>query len=589
MDLFLLHAVVGEAAARLLQHELLRVACLGHHRYLLRFATSRRDNLLISVRPDLPRVHLLGPESGRQRELAPDPFGAFLDNELGGAILETIELDRWDRVLDLRFRTPPGRGGSDQAARSERRLVVEILGRSSNLYCLNPSGGILAHARTLRSAYREPAEGVAYRKPPGRDHYDGIPAGKKALPDIRERFDDVASFLKHLSPHLARDLASGSVEDAPAVAWRRLEAMLESAAAGIWSTTVYSLRPLDDLREGDEVGQDDLLITPFSLPSLDNDARYHATSFESPSQAAATGFGLLERLRDFLADRAHHEALVRREIARLEKLLGKLHLDRDRAGESERFREWGEALLAGLSMARIDGASVIVPNPYDPEGSTLEIPIDPARSLQENADALFSRYKKGKRGIGIIGERLKAAQTRLDAWRGLSERARTASGIDELNALREEMARLGLVHAPRSPKKGKPSPRKEVPARVRRHSTREGFDILVGKSGEENDTLTFRVASPWDFWMHAAGHPGAHVIVRNPQRLKKIPDTTLRTAASIAAYYSGAKSDTKVEVHYTQRKHVHKRKGMPRGQVLIRHFQSIQVVPRLPTSGVEDL
>ena len=128
-----------------------------------------------------------------------------------------------------------------------------------------------------------------------------------------------------------------------------------------------------------------------------------------------------------------------------------------------------------------------------------------------------------------------------------------------------------------------------MPARVRRHATREGFDILVGKSGEENDTLTFRVASPWDFWMHAAGYPGAHVIVRNPQRLKKIPEATLRTAASIAAYYSGARSDTRVEVHYTQRKHVHRRKGTPSGQVLIRRFQSIQVAPRLPTSGVEDL
>ena len=584
-----MHAVACEAAARLLRHELLRVACLGHHRYLLRFATSRRDNLLISVRPDLPRVHLLGPESGRQREMAPDPFGAFLDHELGGAILEAIEPDRWDRVLDLRFRMSVGRAGSDGAARGERRLVVEILGRSSNLYCLDPSGGILAHARTLRSAYRAPAQGVAYRKPPGRDPYEGIPAGRKALPYIRERFDGASSFLQPLSPHLARDLRAGSVDDAPEASWQRLAAILESDAAETWSPTVYSRRLLDDLREGEEAGRDDLLVAPFRVPSLDADDGYHATPFESPSRATATGFGLLERLRDFLADRAHHEALVRREMARLETLLGKLREERDRAGECERFREWGEALLTGLSMARIDGKSAIVPNPYDPEGDPLYIPIDPARSLQENADSLFSRYKKGKRGIGIIGRRLKAAETRLDGWRGLSGRAREAAGTDDLNALREEMARLGLVHAPRMTKKGKPSPKKEVPARVRRYSTREGFEILVGKSGEENDTLTFRVASPWDFWMHAAGHPGAHVIVRNPRRLRKIPDATLRTAASMAAYYSGARSDTKVEVHYTQRKHVHKRKGVPRGQVLIRRFQSIRVAPRLPISSVEDL
>jgi predicted ribosome quality control (RQC) complex YloA/Tae2 family protein len=113
--------------------------------------------------------------------------------------------------------------------------------------------------------------------------------------------------------------------------------------------------------------------------------------------------------------------------------------------------------------------------------------------------------------------------------------------------------------------------------------------VLVGRSGPENDTLTFRVASPWDFWLHAAGTSGAHVVVRNPQRLKSLPDRTLTAAAAIAAWYSGSKGDGKVEVHYTQRKHVHKRRGMPAGQVLVRRFRSIQVAPRLPQSAIEDV
>jgi predicted ribosome quality control (RQC) complex YloA/Tae2 family protein len=112
---------------------------------------------------------------------------------------------------------------------------------------------------------------------------------------------------------------------------------------------------------------------------------------------------------------------------------------------------------------------------------------------------------------------------------------------------------------------------------------------MVGKSGAENDTLTFKVASPWDFWLHAAGTPGAHVIVRNPERHGVLPEGTLRVAAEMAAYYSGAKNAGKVEVHYTQRKHVHKRKGMPAGQVLLRRFRSIQVRPRLPEPALEDV
>src|SRR5260221_9804132 len=105
-----------------------------------------------------------------------------------------------------------------------------------------------------------------------------------------------------------------------------------------------------------------------------------------------------------------------------------------------------------------------------------------------------------------------------------------------------EMDRLGMVHAPPPRTRGASPGRGETaPARVRRHTSRDGLVILIGKSGEENDTLTFKIAAPWDFWLHAAGRPGAHVVVRNPQRLKQLPDATLREAAGLAAFYSGGR------------------------------------------------
>ena len=151
------------------------------------------------------------------------------------------------------------------------------------------------------------------------------------------------------------------------------------------------------------------------------------------------------------------------------------------------------------------------------------------------------------------------------------------------------MARLGLVHAPRPAKRSAaPRPREE-PARVRRYTSPDGLTILVGKSGPENDALTFRVASPSDFWLHAAGRPGAHVVVRNPKRMTALPERSLRVAAEIAAFHSGARQESRVDVHYTQRKHVRKKKGMPSGQVLLRRFRTIQVTPRLPSSTIEEV
>ena len=580
MDQFLLHAVVSEAARRLLEHEVLRVASLGRTRYLVRFASPGRDALLLSVRPDLPRVHLFG--ARHVREEPPDPFAAWLDQELAGAVLVSLLKHPWDRVVEMRFRLPTREDGA-----GERGLVVELLGRSSNLIALDRQGVIRARCRDLRSEFRAPAIGTRYEPPPGRGAFTDVPPGPEAIDLVRERFGGARAFLEKVSPLFARDLAGAGLEGAAAD--ERLAALLEAVRSGAWSPVVYSIRPLSEMSEGEIPPRDGLLVSPLPLLAPGSGVPLVATPFRSASEAAETCFGLLERLRDFKDLRDHHETLVRREIGRLETLCGKLAQELGKARSSDAHRLHGEALLAGLSMARVRGGTAFVPDPYDASQEPLAIPIDPAVPLAENARRLFERYKKGKRGAVTIERRLGAARARLQEWRALEGHASAARDPADLDRLRDSMARLGLVHAARPAKPAPGARDRQEPAHVRSYTSPEGLAILVGRSGPENDTLTFKVASPWDFWLHAADRPGAHVIVRNPQRLKSLPERTLRTAAEIAAYHSGARQETRIDVHYTQRKHVHKRKGMPGGQVLLRRFRTLQVSPRLPTPSVEDV
>ncbi len=588
MDQFLLHAVASEARRRLLEQEVLRVSFLGRSRYVLRFATASKDNLLLSVRPDLPRFHLLG--TRRVAEEPPDRFAAYLDQELAGAVLTALEKRPWDRVVELRFRLPHRPDGA-----MERRLVLELLGRAANLIVLDPEGVVLACCRDRRSGSRTGLAGALYRPPPGREAFASIPVGPEAISLIEEHFG-AREFLERVSPLLARDLSAAGADAATARC--RLAALLEAMPTDAWSPVVYSPGPLRTMSDGDVPAWDDLLVSPLPLLAPPRSrvprggevgATLASTPFDSPSEAAEAGFGLLERLRDFKDLRDHHQALVRREIERLSMLRDKLDEELARARGSDSYRRLGEALLAGLSAAQVQGKTARVPDPYDPDAAPLVVPIDPALPLPESARLLFARYKKGKRGVATIEKRLQAVRARLLEWRGLCGPAAAVRTPADLDRLRGEMARLGLVHAQHLPKSGPPRRSNEEPARVRRYTSPDGLTILVGKSGEENDTLTFRVASPWDFWLHAAGRPGAHVVVRNPGRLKTLPDRSLRAAAEIAAYHSGARHETKVEVHYTQRKHVRKKKGMPGGQVLLRRFRSIQVTPRLPTSSLEDV
>ena len=125
--------------------------------------------------------------------------------------------------------------------------------------------------------------------------------------------------------------------------------------------------------------------------------------------------------------------------------------------------------------------------------------------------------------------------------------------------------------------------RKQVAAKripgTRRYLSSDGFEILVGRTSNDNDHLTFKIARPNDLWLHAADYGGSHVVIRRQTR-KEVPHQTIIEAAQLAAYFSQAKKDPKVDVHYTERKFVTKPKGAKPGLVRLQRFKNIIVEPK---------
>jgi len=106
----------------------------------------------------------------------------------------------------------------------------------------------------------------------------------------------------------------------------------------------------------------------------------------------------------------------------------------------------------------------------------------------------------------------------------------------------------------------------------------DGHEILVGRSDEENDILTFEVAAPEDLWLHVAGGvAGSHVVVRNPNHLPALPPNVVERAAALAAWHSKARGRARVEVHVCRVADVHKRRGAPAGEVELRRWERVRV------------
>ena len=107
-----------------------------------------------------------------------------------------------------------------------------------------------------------------------------------------------------------------------------------------------------------------------------------------------------------------------------------------------------------------------------------------------------------------------------------------------------------------------------------------GNMVYIGRSGKENDQVTFTVAGPDDTWLHARGVPGSHVVIRWLRPVEEEDPDAVETAAALAAWYSASRDSGSVEVDVARRRHVKKIKGSGPGMVTYRNEHTVAVRPR---------
>ncbi|OQX71775.1 MAG: hypothetical protein B6D62_01455 [Candidatus Cloacimonas sp. 4484_275] len=90
--------------------------------------------------------------------------------------------------------------------------------------------------------------------------------------------------------------------------------------------------------------------------------------------------------------------------------------------------------------------------------------------------------------------------------------------------------------------------------------------------------LTTKMAKPQDWWFHSRIFHGAHLILRNYNRLQ-LPEKLKILCCRLAAYHSKAGKSSNVPVDYTQIRYVRKPKGSPAGYVTYTNQKTMYVDP----------
>lgn len=142
----------------------------------------------------------------------------------------------------------------------------------------------------------------------------------------------------------------------------------------------------------------------------------------------------------------------------------------------------------------------------------------------------------------------------IDHLESISAALDMAVKEEDLVQIKEELMEYGFIKR-RNPGNKKP----KITSRPYHYLSSDGFHLYVGKNNYQNEEVTFKIAGGGDWWFHAKGIPGSHVIVKSEGR--ELTDRTFEEAASLAAWYSKGRGNEKVEIDYIQRKHVKKAAG----------------------------
>lgn len=564
------------------------------------YANGRRWHLIASADAQNPRIHLTRSMPSTDPNLI-TPFGLQLRKYVRGGFLIDITQPPLERVIRLTIAKRMGPSGNEEPNPesdvaddeddiwsgenvSRLDLVVEIMGRHSNLVLVDEDGLVRESAKRVTSAMsrvRPILPKRPYELPPPPDKPDPrqlTTPSVEQLISASKPSDKLADVLvrgfRGMSPQIAREVVfrvTGDVaskvdavgEDDHRALAQTVRAMFQPLLTNAWEPHLYE--------------QDDMPIgygaIPITYLALDAEGTAVDSISEAIEQAQdATGESTP---RDHAQRRARLVQSIDAAISSVNSRLRSLGQQFALTHDTEKFRRWGETIFAYLWQIQPGDTELVA----ETEKGEERIPLDPGKDAKDVAQEYFEEYRKAQRVGDTLPERIESAENELAYLQELRMHAEHAEGFAAIEALRQEIEEHSGGRHGGNEKQGHRASKKQSSRKVQPITDDDGNLIYIGRSGRENAQVTFDIAGPTDLWLHARGVPGSHVVLRLRTPAADPDLEALETAASLAAYYSGARDSGSVEVDIAERRHVRKIKGGGPGMVTYRNEHTIPVRP----------
>lgn len=533
-DGLLMHRVIDRLADELVSGKVSKIYQVSKYELLFHIRAKRQNvKLLISAHPNYARISLT--EENYPTPATPSQLTMTLRKHLEGSFIRKITQLGYERIAQIDFL-----GRNEMGDDVTYSLIIEIMGKHSNIILCRPDGGIIDALKRISpsmSTVRIIQPGSKYTYPP-------LFANKKDPLSIMEpAYEKMYLDYAGLSPLLCKEL-------------------------------VYRQTHQENIHEVllQAMQEDTLYI------SKNNDKEeYHIIPLKH-YQSKVSAYPIFQGLDVFYKEKDEHDRIkqqtsdlthfLKGELTKNQSKLGKLEQELYDSTNCEDLKLKGELLYSYLHLVKKGMSSVTVENYYD--GSSLTIELDRRFDGKTNAKKYFQRYQKAKNAISYLQEQITKTKEEIDYFDTLLEQMEHAGFYDAIE-MKEELESLGYI---KKKKKNETRKKNKVP-HFETVIAKDGTAVYIGKNNLQNDYLTFKHAKKQYYWFHVKDMPGSHIIVAHEN-----PDEYLiRLAANIAALYSRAHDSSSVPVNYAKVGSLKKAPGALPGKVILGHYKTIYIDP----------
>ena len=557
LDALTLRALTGELSSVLPGAKIDKIQQPERDLLLLSLRTPAGNRrLLISAGTGKARVHFT--EEHMENPAEPPMFCMLLRKHLRGGRILSVAQPEGERLLILTVDTRDEMGDA-----SGRELIVELIGRSSNVILTGADGRIVDCLRRVEYAgdeLRRLLPGMIYRLPPKQNKPFFLDTDSDMRRELIARADRsvppeewLLRQFSGLSPLICRELAFRSGQR-----YENLPAQLDALQGLLLTGDVTPTMLIEDGQPRD-----------FSfLPLLQYGETAANRTYGSFSELLDAFYAQRERLE--IRRRHSHDLLrsVRGARDRLQRKIAAQRQEFRRTESREEIRKQAELITANLYRLK-RGERELVCEDYYAEGCPeIRIPLDALKTPQQNAAAMYREYNRLKSAEQHLTRLLAQEEKELEYLNSVLDEIERAESDRDLLDLRRELAETGYFK-----KQTKGKGEKSKPQSPLRYMTDDGLEVLVGRSNLQNDELTTKIARRTDWWFHTQKIHGSHVILRCEDA--EPPEKSIEQAAGLAVWHSQGRGGGKTAVDYTMVRFVRKPSGALPGKVIYTDYQTI--------------